>query len=555
MPQKPDFCDTRRIPEAPIFTFLIPSCSQKEGHAMHRSSRSSRSSRSFKHSPDLSAFLRGSLLLTLSGVAAKLCGALFRLPLTALLGGTGMGYYSTAYGLFLPLYAVLVTGLSTAVARPVAGCAGRGDFAGAVKIRRTARWLFLVTGLLGTAAALMGARGFTVASTGSADACPAVLMIAPAILLCSLTAVERGYYEGLCDMRPTAVSQAVEAVCKLVLGLWLCQRFLREPPAVLARCPRDVCGACGAVLGVTLSSLGGWLCVLPFGWRRGRISTSSPLSTRDVLRELYAVLIPVSLGALVTNLTSLLDLVTVMRMLPKGEDPAFVYGSFMGMAVAVFSLVPSLTNLLAKGVLPCAAQAWAKGDRAQTAALAANALSLTGLVSLPAGCGIFVLARGCLEFLFAGRDAEIAASYQSLQALAPAVICLCLTYPAFSLLQAIGKAQLPVYLMLPALAVKLAGNLLLVPKYGVMGAGISTSLCYAVILTGALLALRRALGEPLQLRRFLLPQSFSALACASAAWVVYGRMIGHYPQRIAFLCAAGAGGCAYFGTLLLVRSS
>ncbi|MBQ4465970.1 MAG: polysaccharide biosynthesis C-terminal domain-containing protein, partial [Oscillospiraceae bacterium] len=133
------------------------------------------------------------------------------------------------------------------------------------------------------------------------------------------------------------------------------------------------------------------------------------------------------------------------------------------------------------------------------------------------------------------------------------VICLCLTYPAFSLLQAIGKAQLPVYLMLPALAVKLAGNLLLVPKYGVTGAGISTSLCYAVILTGALLALRRALGEPLQLRRFLLPQSFSALACASAAWVVYSRMIGSFPQRIAFLCAAGAGGAVYLGTLLLVR--
>ena len=43
-------------------------------------------------------------LLTLSALTAKVCGALFRIPLTSLLGGRGMGYFSTAYGLFLPLY-------------------------------------------------------------------------------------------------------------------------------------------------------------------------------------------------------------------------------------------------------------------------------------------------------------------------------------------------------------------------------------------------------------------------------------------------------------------
>ena len=44
-----------------------------------------------KHAADQSAFLRGSLLLTVSALTAKLCGALFKIPLTALLGGTGMG--------------------------------------------------------------------------------------------------------------------------------------------------------------------------------------------------------------------------------------------------------------------------------------------------------------------------------------------------------------------------------------------------------------------------------------------------------------------------------
>ena len=498
-----------------------------------------------KRKPDTSAFLRGSLLLTLSALTAKLCGAFFKIPLTVLLGGTGMGYFSTAYGLFLPLYAVLVTGLSTAVAQPAARLAGRGDLAGARFVRRVARLLFLGTGLLGTAAALLGARAFTQLSAGSLQAFPAVLVISPAVLLCSLTAVERGYREGLCDMLPTAVSQALEALVKLLCGLWLCRDFMLHPPALLQGYSPEAAGACGAVLGVTIGSVTGWLCVLLLnaGERKLPASRSHP-PLKAVLRELLIILIPASLGALVTNLTSLIDLVTVMRVLPAEKDPAFVYGSFMGLAVTVFALVPSLTNMLAKSVLPCAAQAWAKGDREAAALHAKQVLLLTGLLCIPAGCGLGVLNEGALEFLFAGRDAEIAASCHALRYLAPGLVFLCLVFPVFSLLQALGKPALPVWLMLPGLTVKLAGNLLLIPRFGIDGAAISTSLCYAVIFVPALLVLRRVLGEPLRIGHLLLSELFGGVLCGAAAWVIYGQLSA-LPQRAAFLCAVITGAGVY----------
>ena len=93
-------------------------------------------------------FLKGSLMLGASAILAKVLGAFFKIPLTNALGGTGMGYFSSAYGLFLPLYAMLVTGLSTAVAKPVAACCALGDQAGAERIRRVARRLFLGLGLV-----------------------------------------------------------------------------------------------------------------------------------------------------------------------------------------------------------------------------------------------------------------------------------------------------------------------------------------------------------------------------------------------------------------------
>ena len=69
------------------------------------------------------SFWKGSALLLASAMTAKLLGACFKIPLTNVLGGTGMGYFSTAYGLLLPVYALSVTGLSAAVAQTVSRAA------------------------------------------------------------------------------------------------------------------------------------------------------------------------------------------------------------------------------------------------------------------------------------------------------------------------------------------------------------------------------------------------------------------------------------------------
>lgn len=515
------------------------------------------------------SFLKGSLLLGISALTAKFLGALFKIPLTALLGGTGMGYFSCAYGLFLPLYAVFVTGLSTAVARPAAACSAKGDIAGALRIRQVARRLFLLGGIGGMLFAVLTAKSFALYTAESAEAYPAVLAIAPAVLFSCLTAVERGYHEGLCSMYPTAVSQAIEALCKLLCGLWFCHLVMESPvlPSFLSSYSREGAAAAAAVLGVTVSTAAGWLCTLLFSAGAPQpVQPAREVTASSVIRTLLSVMIPVALSSLVTNLTSLIDLVTVIRSfnnllsddpaafyagtalsseIPAGEAAAFVYGSYMGLSVTVFNLVPALTNMFAKGVLPCTAQAWARGDRTQAAGYARQVLLLTGIAAVPAGCGIFALPHGILEFLYAGRTAEIAAACDGLQWLAPGLICLCLAFPVFSILQAIGKAGIPVKIMIAGTAAKLIGSLLLIPRLYTAGAALSTSVSYAVILMLALLALRRELGVSLAIGKPLFCIAYASVMCAAAAWLTYSRLLPHLSQRPALLAAIAGGGAVY----------
>ncbi len=519
------------------------------------------------------SFLQGSLLLTLSAVFAKLCGAMFKLPLTAVLGGTGMGYFSCAYGLFLPVYAVLVTGLSTAVARPVADFTGKKKSVCALKVRNTARLLCLVMGLAGMFAALFFAKFFTLRTSGSLDAYPAVLAVTPAVLFCCLTAVERGYYEGLCSMTPTALSQAAEAVVKLLSGLFFCKFFMNSDFFLKSFSPESR-GAFGAVLGVTLSTVAGWLFLIfrNASQHKTELSHEIPPSSRKIIKLLFKIMIPAALGALVTNLTSFIDLFTMMQSfshmlasspesfyqkaslaknIPPEDAAAFVYGSFMGLSVTVFNLVPSLTNMLAKSVLPCTAQAWASGNHRQAALYARQVLVLTGLLAVPAGCGIFALSRGILEFLFSGRTAEIQAAVSGLQFLAPGLIFLCLAFPVFSLLQAVGREDLPVKVMIPGILVKLFCNLFLIPKFCTAGAAISTSLCYALILVLALFFLRKELGEPLFLLKPLFFQLWGGILCAASAWLCYDRSLFYFPQKFAFLLAFLAAVLVYLFVIFL----
>ena len=164
------------------------------------------------------------------------------------------------------------------------------------------------------------------------------MMIAPSVLFGCITAVYRGFWEGMRNMYPTALSQVVEAVVRLAAGLALCSYVLNNSESVLKYLPKgtDITAAASAaaVLGISLSTIAG----TAFLYIRGTgLEKDSPLisegveeSGRKIIRSLFAVLIPVALGSIVTNLTSLIDLATIIRCLDKAADaaPDYLYHKF-----------------------------------------------------------------------------------------------------------------------------------------------------------------------------------------------------------------------------------
>ena len=484
-------------------------------------------------------FLKGSLILMASAAAAKLLGALFKIPLTNILGGVGMSYFSCAYSLFMPIYALTVTGVSSAVARMTAQSMALGMIDNAKKIRRTALMVFSAAGLIGSVITFLLARPFSIYSANSPEASVAVAMIAPAVFFGCITAVERGYYEGLSNMYPTALSQVAEGVVKVGVGLWLCNFVTKNSEAVMKYFPnitdiRAIAAAAG-ILGVTLSSVGAVLffAVLRFFVRSEVSKEKTVMGRRQITRELIGSAVPVGVSAVVTNLTALIDMWTVIGCIsyfgagtthiPSGiaseEIPQFIYGSFAGIALTVFNLVPSVTNMLGKGALTCVTSDWESGNRDSLKKSVMQALVTSAVIAIPAAVGLGVLSSEIMTFLFPRQSDEVAVCVNSLRLLMPGMVFLCVSYPLFSMLQAIGKTSLPLKIMLLGTAVKLIGNLALIPFMGVDGAALSTSLCYGIILAVSFAVFQKTSGVHISAAPFL-QVLYAGIMCGASAYLV-----------------------------------
>ncbi|MDY2848442.1 MAG: polysaccharide biosynthesis C-terminal domain-containing protein [Oscillospiraceae bacterium] len=503
-------------------------------------------------------FIYGSVILAASAVITKLIGAFFRIPLAGLLGGTGMGYFSCAYGIFLPVYAVTAAGLPAAAACITARDIASNGGASLRRIKNTALLLFTAAGLAGMLIIMAAALPFCRYAAHDSAALPSVIMIAPAVLFGCPCAVLRGFCEGRRNMYPTALSQVAEALTKLAAGL--CGAYgvtklfysdpdlfcritgtsLRSEELALSYASAAACG------GISLSVLAGLVFMIIYDLANGRKAVSevtgkgTVMSAETVVRELTAIAVPGAVCALVTNITSMIDLATIMNSLetaydrdpsvfaqyalPRSEIPNFIYGSFSGLAITVFNLVPSVTNMFGRGILPIASEAYGNGDKKALAKCSEDVIFAAGAVSIPCGIGITVLARPILSLLFSDSKAEIIAASPSLSAMGAGIIFLCISAAIFPVFQAAGRQDIPVKLMAAGAAVKAAGNILLVPipRLNAVGAAISTDISYFVVCTAALILLKRITGCSLKNIFSICGKLFFAgILCGAGAYLSY----------------------------------
>ncbi|MCQ2429599.1 MAG: polysaccharide biosynthesis protein [Clostridia bacterium] len=454
-------------------------------------------------------FLSGVSVLTVSAVIVKIIGLACRIPLLNALGTEGMGYFNTAVEVYALLCVLSTAGLPVAMSVTISSAPDAGRRAYTDRVFSVSLGAFLALGLTGTAGLylLAGPIGRLLESP---DAAPCIRAVSPTVLLICLSGAFRGWFQGSRRMTPTAVSQIIEALGKLILGL----TFAELSRARGADLPHI---AASAVLGLTVGT-GLSVLYLLLSKRRADKKTPSDAfglpaadlpSHRAMLRRLASVALPITVSAGVISLTKCLDLALILRRMQDAGHTAAeanaLYGCWSTLAVPVFNVLPALTTPVAMSAVPALAGSLhrltgagrndadlspdASTDRVRALKdarrTASQALGLTTLLSVPAGLGLCLYAEEILRLLFPAQPAAAAAAAPWLSLLGLSVPAACLITVLGAMLQAAGHASYPVISMIAGLAVKLVLSYVLLgdPALGLMGAPISSLCCDTVILT------------------------------------------------------------------------
>lgn len=537
-------------------------------------------------------FLQGALILSFATIFVKAVGALFKIPLMNIIGGEGMGYYNTAYQIFSPLYTLATAGIPVAVSRMVSECVTLGRFRDVRKIFQVSMACFLVTGTAGSLIMLLGARFLTASVVGNAGAVWAVAVLSPAVFFICMMSAYRGYYQGLRNMYPTAISQMVEAVFKLFLGLGLTLvvtelgtaeyekagtifgiRIGLTENAGTAASAIAPYAAAAAIGGVMLSTIAGTVYLMVRYNRKGDgiseeelFASVEPQRGRTIFRALIAIALPVCFASLATNLTNLIDLISLMNrleyairldpetilgmyrgLLPAGLTlegiPNYLYGVYTGMPVELFNLIPAIATTFGISALPTVTEMWTSGDRRRIKRSVDSVLRITALMAFPAGLGLSFLSKQILDLLYPRVPLEVEIAAPMLTVMGISVIFVSIVVTCNSVLQAIGRERIPPVLLLIGAAVKLGINFtfIAIPSINIKAAPYGSLCCYGLLLVLSILLIDRNAGIRVDLWSVFLKPLFAGLVCAlsaKAVWLLTEGWIGTRPATVLAIVAA-----------------
>ncbi len=468
------------------------------------------------------SFIKGAAILGAAGLIVKIIGAFYRIPLTNILqrgGYDGMVYYATAYPYYSWLLVISSAGFPTAISKLVSERVAVGDKKGATAVFKTAFRLLCIIGVITTALLFLGSG--LIAKLADVPAANLSLMaLAPSLFFVSIMCAYRGYLQGMQMMTGTALSQITEQVGKLIASYTLAILFVKLYP------DRPELWAMGTLIGISISEVLG-LIVIWLIYKKSRRQLPSykledmviPKKTfRNVGLSLLAIAVPITLGASIMPITGIADTIFIKRLLQAGYlARGFSNEVVSGMAetgfVSLRSYVTPLINMpavltlaLSMSLVPAIAPMRAARDRRGIRKVGTTGLKLAMLIGAPCAVGLFLIGAPVMALLYTKVRAStdywaIKGFIPQILAMAPGkevsvytlaggimqisaigVLFLSLVQTLTGVIQGMGKQNVPVMFLLAGGIVKVVSMVVLMKftKLGILGAAISTVLCYVV---------------------------------------------------------------------------
>ncbi len=425
------------------------------------------------------SFFGGAAVLAFGIALVKLIGALFAIPLFNILGEGGAADFNNAYNIYAALLTVSTAGLPVALSKMVSEANALGRERQARRVFRVSFAAFVTLGALSFAIMWWGSD-FCAGLLHNPNASYGIRALAPAVICVGCLSAFRGYAQGNFRMTPTAVSQIIEALCKLFVGLALAYYLLHVAHRSVS------VAAAGAIAGVTSGTILA-LVYMALNYLRHRTkprADDTPDAAGAILKRLIAIAVPITLSSSMVSVITIIDTALVQGQLQNAlgytlEVTRRLYGTY-GAGMKLYNLPASLMVALTASVIPTLSASLTRRDRAGTARVINSSLRVTALLAFPMGMGLWALAEPIMHLCYPRYDSELGGSLLAVLGIASLFVCVMLI--TNSILQAHGRVSVPILTMLIGGVVKIAFNyhFSAVPDINIHAAPMGTLVCFAI---------------------------------------------------------------------------
>lgn len=431
-------------------------------------------------------FIKGAMILLVAGIVNRLLGFVPRIALPRIIGAEGVGIYQLSYPFLIVLLTVITGGIPLAVAKWVAEAESQGDGIRIKHIFRTAMALAVTLAVFLTLGMLFFAPFIIRHLMPDTRVYHSFLMMSPMLLIVGVSSVFRGYFQGMQNMIPSAVSQTVETIVRIIASMSFAWLLL----------PRGLeWAAAGAMLGVVAGEIAAlgilfWKYLLDkrrketsHGHAAGRDGIQRPpYKPSFVLRRLLGLSVPVTGSKLVGSVSYLLESIFTAKSLAIAGIATGVataqYGALQGMIIPLVLLPTALTYSLAVSLVPSLSEAAARGDRTLIQKRLHQSMRLSLVSGAPFVAVMFVFAEPLCRIIYDhGEYAPM------LRLLASVAIFIYLQAPLQAALQALDKPGAALLNTFIGAVVKLVLIIQLAsrPELGINGALIAIGINIALV--------------------------------------------------------------------------
>lgn len=505
------------------------------------------------------SFVKGAVVLSIAGIAAKCLGALYRIPFARIASDECGAIYSMVYPLYNLLLALSTAGIPLAISKLVAEYEEQGKSGMSLRILKLSLLVLAAIGIGVAVVIFVNAEWIAVnILPNEPRAALSLRAIAPAMIFTCIQAVFRGYFQGMQQMVPTALSQITEQFVRV--AVIFAALFLLMPYG-------DEITAAGATAGAAVGSGAALLLMLvifslyqkkqknnpSFAARMDDLKES--VSNSQVLQKVIALAIPISIGSLVLPVMQSIDSILVvsrLETLGMTKSAAMVEFNYLGTCVQpIINLPFMITTAVAASLVPNISEALAMGQTEKVRVTFANAMQLAILIVLPATVGLMTLAEPIMELLYDKPGAGVAMFWS-----AAVVLVVGLYQISAGTLQGMGKAMVPMYSLLMGAAIKvvLTYTLTAMPVFGIRGAALGSVIGFAAAAGNNIYQVSRKIGWGWLSSRYHIVKPL--ISVAVMAVLVLASYSGIYAllgsNGLATLVSIMVGACGYFAVLLAI---